>query len=732
MALALYASGVLAPWYFETMMRRPPRPLDVLLVTLDTTRADHLGIYGRREAETPRFDALAREGVLFRQAFSHVPLTFPSHSSLMTGLLPTRHRMRDNGTTVLPADVPLLAERFRAAGYRTGAFVSAFVLDRRFGLDRGFDVYADDVPGTDAAVAGDPSERSIRAEDTVTRATAWLTDPDPRPRFLWVHLFDPHAPYEPPEPFKSRHAGRPYDGEIAYMDAQIGRLLDAADGGGRDRLTVVAGDHGEGLGDHQELTHGYFVYANTQRVPLLMTLPGRVPAGAEVPAVVRLVDVAPTVLELAGLPPLDAVDGRSLLAVIAGRDRAPGPPAYLESFHPRDWWGAQEITALRTDQWLFVESPRPELYDVVADPAERTNLATERRQVVAELRPALRALAAAAGPEPAAAPLDAAAEHRLRSLGYLGGARVTAPADGSTLPDAKDNGPLLAAITEGHELAVQGRHAEALERFQAAQAANPRSVTARLRVAETLLALGRHAEAFTAYGDLAADPAAIESAYIGMATARQAAGAADAALAVVQAGLAVRPRSAALLGREGDLRLAAKQPADAERAYRAALAVAPQDEAARFGLAVAQGAQGRRDDAVATMLALVEDSPRSPQARRGAATLASWADERLQAGAPAEARRAYAAVIAAGEATPAAFLNLGLALYQLKERAAALAALDRGVAAFPTSADLHYRRGRVLQDLGRGADARTAFEAALAAAPDHAPAKAALAAIAGR
>jgi arylsulfatase A-like enzyme/predicted Zn-dependent protease len=727
--VAVAASGVAAPWYYALMMRRPPASLDVLLITLDTTRADHLGAYGRSAATTPHLDALARGGVRFSQAFSHVPLTFPSHSSLMSGLLPTRHGMRDNGTTILPPTVALLAERFRAAGYRTGAFVSAFVLDRRFGLDRGFDTYGDDVPGTDAAVGGDPSERSVRAAETVDRALAWLGANDARPRFLWVHLFDPHAPYDPPEPFRSQHAGRPYDGEIAYMDAQIGRLLEAAHGAGRSWLTVVAGDHGEGLGDHDELTHGYYVYGNTQRVPLLMHLPGRVPAAAEVPAVVGLVDVAPTMLELSGLPALDGADGRSLVDRIAGRTVAPGAPVYMESYHPRDWWGAQEITALRTAEWLFVEAPRPELYDAVADPGERTNLAPSRRQVVAELRQTLKTFAAGSGPDAERAPLDAAAEARLRSLGYLGGSRPVEVVPGTALPDAKDNGPLLAAITEGHELVVRGQHAAALERFRAALAANPRSVTARSRVGETLLALGRHDEAFATFGDLAASGAAPESAYLGMAQARQAKGDLAAALAVARAGLEAVPASAALLTRAGDLLLAGKSWAEAEQSYRRALATAPRDEAARYGLAMALAGQGRQGEAIEEMLTLAENTPRAPQVRRVVPTLLSWADERLGARAPAEARRAYEAALATGVARPEIFSNLALATWQLGQRDAALAVIDRGVAQFPESTELLYRRGRVLQDLGRRDDALAAFRAVIALAPGHPQATAAIAAI---
>lgn len=719
------SSGRAAPWWREWRMHHPPGGLNVLLVTLDTTRADHLGVYGAAQAETPALDALARRGVLFRQAYSHVPLTFPSHSSIMTGLLPTRHGMRDNGATVLSEALPVLAERFRDAGYHTGAFVSAFVLDRRFGLARGFERYEDDVPGADAAQAGDPSERAVRAEDTVTRALTWLADADGRPRFLWVHLFDPHAPYEPPEPFKSRHAGQPYDGEIAYMDAQVGRLLDAANASGHPWLTVVAGDHGEGLGDHQEITHGYFIYGNTQHVPLLMSLPGRVPAGRSVDGIVRLVDVAPTTLALADLPPLPAGDGRSLVPFMAGRETGSAGPAYAESYHPRLWWGAQELRALRTDQWLFVESPRPELYDLGADPNERTDLSASRRQVIAELRGQLKVFEAATAADAAPVRLDPTAEARLRSLGYVSAGRAADPA-GTALPDAKDNGPLLAAMTEGHELAVQGRHQEALAKFAAALAMNPQAVTARTRVAESLLLLGRFDEAFAAFGDLATHGGAIDAAYLGMSQARQAKGDADAALEVARAGLDAAPSSVALAVRVGDLLAGRQQFAEAERSYRAALALTPRDEAARWGLGAALLKLGRRDESVATLLALAEDSPRSPQGRLAGLAILQWADERLAAKAPADARRAYEAAIGAGHGGAVAFLNLALATFEAAGPAEALAVLDRGVARFPDSPDLQYRRGRVLQQLGRQAEADAALHTVLRLAPGHDGAKAAL------
>ena len=719
----------LTPWWYERAMRTAPRPLNVLLVTLDTTRADRIGAYGHQGAETPTLDALAARGTLFREAYAHVPLTLPSHASIMTGVLPTRHGVRDNGTFVVPRELAVLAERFREAGYHTGAFVSAFVLDQRFGLARGFDRYDDDVPGEEAAKAGDPSERSIRAEVTVDKALEWLKTSESRPRFMWVHLYDPHAPYEPPEPFAGRHRDAPYDGEIAYTDAQVGRLLH-----GLDRTTargpwlvVVVGDHGEGLGDHDELTHGYFVYGNTQRVPLIVSLPGRVPAGRTVDGVVRAVDVAPTVLELAGLLPLPNADGRSLIPLMAGRSTGDAGPAYLESCQPRIWWGAQELLALRTGRWLFIEAPRPELYDVSADPAERVNLAASRPRDLDTLTTLLKDYGRPGSAVATRVKLDPAAEARLRSLGYLGSGQID-PKPGTTLPDAKDNGPMLAAVSRGQELAAAGRHEEALAQFRQALQKNPRSIAAKLRVAETLLALARHEEAFTAFGDVAATGLANESAYVGMLKARAGQGRTADALEVAHRGLEAVPDSPALNVQRGDLLLRLDRVADAEGAFRRALAVAPEDEAGQWGLAVVLMKLGRQGDSLAVMLGLAETSPLSAQARASAEALERWADERLSAGVPSDARRAYEAVLKTGRASPEIYLNLGLATLKSTggSATAILGVLERGLGRFPESAELFYRKGRVLEQSGRPLEARQSFERAVALSPAHPEARAAL------
>src|SRR5439155_12699307 len=294
------------------LVRMGGRPLlpvraapDILLITLDTTRADHLGAYGDRRAQTPRLDQLARDGVLFERAIAAAPITLPAHASLLTGIYPFTHGVRNNGSFSLRPAVPTLTTVLHERGYVTAAFVSAFVLDRRYGLAQGFDTYNDRFVRTDAR-----GELERRGDETARAAGEWLNrvGRDERPLFLWVHLYDPHDPYDPPPPFREAFAGRPYDGEIAFADQAVGAIFDQYARLGRrvPPIVAVVGDHGESLGEHEEETHAMFVYESTLRVPLILSWPGHLPAGRRVPAVVRGIDLAPTLLDLAGQPPLAA------------------------------------------------------------------------------------------------------------------------------------------------------------------------------------------------------------------------------------------------------------------------------------------------------------------------------------------------------------------------------------------------------------------------------------------
>ena len=343
---------------------------NLLLVTLDTTRADRLGCYGRTGAATPSFDALARGGVLFENALSPAPLTLVSHATLLTGLDPRRHGVRDNAGFRLDATHPTLASILKANGYHTAAAVSAAVLDRSTGIGRGFDTFDDRVR------IGSRSELNFeeRAASQVTSAARRLLDAAEPPFFLWVHYYDPHAPYVPPRPFSDRFAASPYEGEIAFMDQGFGKLLEALDA---RRLTsrtliVVAGDHGESLGEHGEDKHDLFVYQATQRVPLLIRGP-RVPAGRRVSANVGLVDLLPTIVDLLGLPAAQAkeMDGESVVPLFAAGTRAGsvGRAYEMESMFPGYAYNWAPPLALVSGQFKYVATPTPELFNLVADPA---------------------------------------------------------------------------------------------------------------------------------------------------------------------------------------------------------------------------------------------------------------------------------------------------------------------------------------------------------------------------
>ena len=430
----------------------------VLLVTIDTLRADRLGCYGSESARTPVIDTLAASGVRFAAAISPAPLTLPAHASLMTALDPPGHAVRHNSIHRLSEDVPTLAESMREAGFATAAFVGALVLDRRFGLDRGFDVYDDAIGSASSKTVG-YAERS--AEAVVDAALRWLESAPPR-FFLWVHLYDPHAPYAPPPGFAAAFASDPYAGEIAYADHQLGRLLDGIDArfGSAGRLVVVTSDHGEGLGEHREETHAYGIYDATQRVPLVFSGAG-VPPGRVVDAPVRLVDVAPTVLAVVAAPPLSGVGGRDLSPQLGGDPGVP-EPAYVETLATHFDYGWSPLVGLRTERFKYIRAPRPELYDLQADPHETRDLARERPEDVARLDAQLEARLPAR--QSVAVDLGEEDRERLRSLGYVvpEGRAMSLRADRLGGPDPKDEIDLLARVARAEALALAGRPAEAL------------------------------------------------------------------------------------------------------------------------------------------------------------------------------------------------------------------------------------------------------------------------------
>jgi arylsulfatase A-like enzyme/Flp pilus assembly protein TadD len=430
---------------------------NLLLITIDTLRPDRLSCYDPRFVKTPNIDRLAASGVVFTRAFAHTPLTLPSHSNILLGTTPLRHGVHDNGIFRVPENLPTLASYLKERGYSTGAFVGAFPLDSRFGLTAGFDVY-DDRYGTGAALDFKFVER--KADDVVRAALAWL-DGRRWPWFLWVHVFDPHQPYEPPEPFAARYREDLYSGEVASVDAALAPLLAAA----RDSRTagptvvILTGDHGQSLGEHGETTHGYFAYNSTLWVPLIIAGPGVKPG--KVDQDVCHIDIFPTACDLLGLPRPDYLQGVSLRPALRGKS-LPARSIYFESLYPyyrRSW---APLRGYISGSKKFIDLPIPEVYDLGADFGESRNLAG--RDLGRERAELARLIRSESGPAPSSrSRLDAEARRKLESLGYVGGFQPPAKEDFGPGDDLKTLLPLNRRFEEAVTLCSSGRTAESVD-----------------------------------------------------------------------------------------------------------------------------------------------------------------------------------------------------------------------------------------------------------------------------
>lgn len=590
----------------------------LLLVTLDTVRADRLGGYGYAAAETPTLDRLAREGVRFAAASTNAPLTLPAHASLLTGLLPPRHGLRNNGAGRLP-EVPTLAAVLAAAGYRTAAFVSSFVLDRRFGLDRGFAVY-DDAVERDAG-GGVALDAERRGDRTVERALAWLaseaaeTLDRQRPFFLWVHLYDAHAPYAPPAPYDSRHRGRPYDGEIAFADAQVGRLvaeLERRGLAGRT-LVAVAADHGEALGEHGELTHGLLLYEPTLRVPLLLRGPG-LAAGAVVETPVSLADLGPTLAGLLGRPlapasdvstaaSAAALDGRDLSAALRrGAEPAPAD-VYAETRYPA-LFGWSGLAALRRRHFKYVAAPAPELYDLARDPGERSNLAAGQPAGPSSgPAAAVQSLAArvarieAAAVAPVASPVDAETRARLESLGYAAPGAPASPGQTAAGADPKTRVDLFRRYEEANGALREGRAGEARAVLEELVAADPGNPVFRGKLAQALREGGALAAAVPLLRQAVAAAPHDSDAWYNLGVALQEARQWGEARQVLAEAARLDPARSEVHNLLGVVALQEGRPEEAARAFQQALALEPDDARAHNNLGNVLRALGRRDEA---------------------------------------------------------------------------------------------------------------------------------------
>jgi len=470
-ALVLLPAILLASlgWYHLLSAAGAPR-WDILLITLDTTRADHLGCYGYLPAHTPAIDRLSRDSVRYQRCYSPAPMTLPAHCSLMTGLDPPRHGIHTN-REVLSSSMETLPEILKKHGYATGAVVGAFVLDGRFGLAQGCDTYDDDMSQGHDLGRFNYIERNAQA--VTDAALAWWRTPQDRPKFLWVHYFDPHSPYAPPGYDPGSSPFMPYDAEIAFVDRQLERLLSAIVSARRDTLVVLTADHGEGLGEHGEQTHGLFAYDSTLRVPLIVQFPDRRGAGKVVTEPVSLVDVMPSMLSWLALPAPEDLDGRSLpLLHQATTATMPAPrPIFFENQYIAKSYGWSPLRGIVVGNWKFIDAPRPELYDLANDPGELKNrfdandahsqkLSEQLARVLVQQSP--RQAATADSPE-----LDELSLRKLRSLGYVAesAARAERAEDGrhAQAPDPKDMVRVYDQIHAAMAQVNQGQVAEGVQ-----------------------------------------------------------------------------------------------------------------------------------------------------------------------------------------------------------------------------------------------------------------------------
>jgi arylsulfatase A-like enzyme/Tfp pilus assembly protein PilF len=478
LALPAGAQGSAAP---KKASQATP-PVNLLLITIDTLRPDHLGCYGYDQIQTPNVDSLASDGIRFQQAYTPIPITLPSHTVMFTGTYPMMSGMHDFSGNNLNPSQPTLATVLRERGYDTGAVIAAAVLDRRFGLNNGFDFYYDHFDFSRLAETNlDRMERP--GNEVVDQALAWLARPRKKPFFLWVHLYDPHHPYQPPPPFNEKYKSNLYDGEIAFADSQVGRLLRYLKEQALYSRTLVAlsGDHGEGLGEHGEKTHGFFIYNSTLHVPLIIKLPVGTKVADKTPtSQVSLVDLMPTLLSLLKMPVPPQVQGKNLAPFLLRGGEPQGSPLYSETFLPRLHFNWSELRGLNARNYHFIEAPKPELYDTAKDPHELHNLIAAKEAVSSEMKAKLTAVIRQYTAEHELAQkstLDPELASRLQALGYtaFAGGQESLVSD-PKLPDPKDRIQVYETVSEAIDDSQHGRFQESIEKLKTTLSTEENSV----------------------------------------------------------------------------------------------------------------------------------------------------------------------------------------------------------------------------------------------------------------
>jgi choline-sulfatase len=616
------------------------KPLNVVVVTIDTLRADHLHCYGYQKIETPALDALAQRGTLFENAVSQAPLTPPSHACIFTGQYPTVHGVRSTGGFVLQSSSHPLARILHEQGWDTAAFVSSAVLKKVIGFGNGFDVYDDEMPraGNAHTVREDP-ERPAGA--TVDRAIAWLHSQTGKPYFLWVHLYDPHMPYNPPGVFRTKYRDRPYDGEIAYTDQQLGRLFDAIGMKSPADHTIIAviSDHGESLAEHGEFTHGVFLYDATLHIVFMMAGPG-VPSGMSVKQQVRSIDVLPTVLALLGGGAPPNVQGLSLTPTFSGQNVATDI-SYEETMYPKVALGWAELRGIRTNHWKYIRAPKPELYDLTQDAGETTNVIAQHPQEVARFEAHLANVIGANGSEKVRTDMvDEKMTAQLRSLGYLGGSSPREYVLNGQGVDPKDRVGILKLLYDAEEPNSHLPEAKRIAMLQEAVREDPTDPSLYHMLGGELEKSGQYGKALDTYEDALRKGVEDGRLHSRIADLALRSGNKDIAIAEYERAAKFNPTDLGSQTNLGTAYLEKGRVADAERAFQWVLANDPHSPEAHNGLGLI--AIQRRDMATAQTQfeQAVQLNPDNVEAQMNLGLIYAMAGDR------ARARRCFEAFLA--------------------------------------------------------------------------------------
>ena len=689
---------------------QPQSNQNVLLITVDTLRADRLGCYGYSRGATPNIDRLASQGVLFEEAIAQVPVTLPSHVSLLTSTFPPVNGVRDNTYFRLDPEALTLAEILQSAGYRTGAFVGAYVLDASFGLGQGFDVYDASMKAQEEGASGTFSERP--ASQVIDAFGAWLGETEEeKPFFAWVHLFDPHIPYAPPAPYRERFASSPYDGEIAYTDEQVGVLLKKLDDRGLADNTVVAltADHGESLGEHGERTHGFFVYDATLKVPLILSSPQSLPTGRSVSGQARLVDVLPTILDLVDVSVPETAQGVSLSGLIEGRVLEESV-AYSECYVSQLNFGWAPLVSLRQDGFKYIEAPRAELYDLAKDPGETENLLNQDRERALRMKADLEGLRSAwPGSFSARHQPDPDTLARLRSLGYAGGGGDTTD-DGPGLLDPKDRLHLWDKSQWVIHHMGEGDYAEAARQAAAILEEDPTNLLAMEHLAYCRNQEGSRGEAIDLYRRISslAPDRPLPHLYLGNLLWRD--GKLGEAEKEFQVALEMDSRFVRAHERLGYLYFEKGEPQKAYESFQKAIGIDEKRTEARLGLARYHRGMKELEEARTEYARAIEADPDNGKA------VAEYAHLVAQLGELAEAEK----LLRSGPDELEVHYTLSAILREAERMPEAIAELDKAIALAPDFAPAYQDRGVILSRLGRGEEAIPSFESALRLGDDPA------------